>query len=338
MKKIILLLSIVFSIEAHASRFYKFDYKVTPGEDFTTILKRFTKYDAFIDSKSPTTVKTMKLNPSVEWKELQGGESLVLYFEDSVFDLEKYNKYISNNLAKIEEIEFKVKKNNFKLPEGYNASIYYMASYGSFSQANAEVAKINFTQNSPLTLGFTNSYFFKNSPFSVTVGVFSSILDVKVENMDDASLKMPADFGSNLYLEYRWEPKNITFFAGPEYDIFHTFNMEALLEEQRVYTDKTSVLYLAAGFSKYFNFFNKDFIIKGAISRSISTSYTRSAPVYTNGYLDEGAYEGFKYMLFVNYKFTDKIYFQSLIKLHNMEGPSKLNSLRVGLGVGYVLF
>ena len=43
-------------------------------------------------------------------------------------------------------------------------------------------------------------------------------------------------------------------------------------------------------------------------------------------------------MLYVNYKFNEQIYFHSLLKYHAMTGPSDLTTLRVGVGVGYILF
>jgi hypothetical protein len=85
--------------------------------------------------------------------------------------------------------------------------------------------------------------------------------------------------------------------------------------------------------------FNKQFSLKAAISRSILTAYQNNDPraVETSptqiNYSDR--FNGNRFLLYLNYKFTEKIYFHSLFKYHSFAGPSKITSYRIGVGIGY---
>ena len=306
------------------------------------ILKRFVKIDSFINRRSPTVQKTMKKNPKVSnWKKLIPGNSLELYIEDSVMDLEKYAKYETEILDKIAEAEQVALEKTSIYPVGFKASFFYMASLGIFTQETPSVAKINFYQNSPVSLGTSFSYYPKNSNFSYSGSLYFSQLTASVADISNESVTVPPEIGGNAFLEYRVDRLKATIYGGPDYETFSSFNMEGLQNDKKIYVDKSTALYATLGISKSYQVFSRKFFLKFSLSKSVSTNYQKNAPpptIQVSEFKDEGAYDGMKYLLYLNYKFSDKFFLHSLFKYHVMTGPSDLTTLRIGVGFGYVLF
>ncbi len=331
---------VFFATSVEAARFYRISYKVREGENFTSILKKFVRYDAIVNLKSPTTQKIFKKNPQIKnWRELNSGEVIELYIEDSVMDLKKYLAYEQDILNKIKEAEEETKRKISAYPEGFKASFFYMASVGIFSQESPIVAKIKFYQNSPLSLGTSLLYYPKDSEYSFSGSLYYSKLTASAENISNQVVSVPAEIGGNAYLEYRWTKRNLTLFGGPDYETFSTFNMGGLQVDRRIFVDETSAVYATFGVSKVFTIFDQNFFVKTSISKSISSQFKRNSEASISPeFNDNGAYDGFKYLFYLNYKFSDKFFFHSLFKYHSMTGPSDLTTLRIGVGFGYVLF
>ena len=306
------------------------------------ILKRFVKIDSFINRRSPTVQKTMKKNSKIiNWKKLNPGTSLELYIEDSVMDLDKYAQYESEILDKITEAEKLALEKTSIYPVGFKASFFYMASLGIFTQETPSVAKINFYQNSPVSLGTSFSYYPKSSNFSYSGSLYYSKLTASVADISNESVTLPPEIGGNAFLEYRVDRLKATIYAGPDYETFSTFNMEGLQNDKKIYVDKSTALYATMGISKSYQIFSRNFFLKLSLSKSLSTNYQKNAPpptIQVSEFKDEGSYDGMKYLLYLNYKFSDKFFLHSLFKYHVMTGPSDLTTLRIGMGFGYVLF
>lgn len=343
MNKTILFLFFCFlSFEAFAAKYYRLQYQVRQNENFSMILKRFVKIDSFINIKSPTVKKTMKKNPAItNWRKLTPGTSVELFIEDKVMDLAKYQEYEDELLQKIAEAEEEALNKTNLYPEGFKASFFYMASLGIFTQETPTVAKMNFYQNSPISLGTSFSYYPKQSKFSYSGSLYYSKLTASVADISNESVDIPPELGANGYLEYRVDRWKATLYGGADYETFSTFNMEGLQNDKKIYVDDSKALYATLGFSKSYQFFNRNFFFKTSISKSLSTTYKKNAPpptIQVSDFRDEGAYDGMKYLIYLNYKFSDRFFLHSLFKYHSMTGPSELTTLRIGLGFGYVLY
>ncbi len=339
MKKYFLFIFLFFSPQILAEKYYQLRYKVKPGENFSMVLKKFVKFDAIVNLKSPSVQKIMKSNPQVEnWRSLQPGTDLELFIEDSIIDMNRYKQYEDDMLKKIAGMEEKLieAKKRSGNPTGLKGSIFYMASYGLFSQDKSTIASIKFYQNSPMTLGTAMTYYPQDSNLSYSGSAYYSALLASGSNLGAKKVSIPAEIGANAYLEYKWQSKNITFYGGPDYETFSTFNMDSLQEGSEIVVDKTAAIYATFGAAKSFSIFQKNIFMKASISKTISTTTTVGEGATAD--VDKTSYSGMKFLFYLNYKFSEKFYVHSLFKYHSMTGPSDLSTLRIGVGLGYVLF
>lgn len=317
--------------------YYTFNYKIEPGDSFGLILKKFVKDESIIHAKTPLVKKTMNNNPKVkDWYNLQPGSVLNLFISADFMDLEKYKPYESIVIKKVEAI--KEEKMVSTYPSGIKASLFYMNSSGTFSQTTPDTISINFKQNSPLTLGLSATFYPYGKPYSTSFSTYYSYLKAPSNSLNDETINVPPEIGFNFYEEYRWQKRNITFYAGPDFEKFSLFNLAGLQNDGKIYIDGVSVFYLTVGAAKSFTLFKKSFFSKLSISKSIFSSYQNNAPESSDNLLSTKSYTGFRYLFYLNYKVNNKLYLHSLLKYHTMSGPSNLTTLRIGFGIGYILF
>ena len=339
-KKVYILVLLVFFQSSYALNYYSFLYRVEDGDTFSLILKKFVKDLSIINAKTPLVRKTMSKNPQVKkWDKLSTGTVIELYISDDFMDLEKYKPYEKATLARLNEEE--EKKNVTKYPVGYKASLFYMSSLGMFNQKADNVAEINFKQNSPISLGASFSYYPKDKLYSFSYSLYFSYLLASANTLTTDTISIPPEIGGNFYYEYRLQKYNTTIYTGPDYESFSAFNLRGLQNDRKIYVDGITSLYLTIGMAKQFAMFNRQFFMKLSGSKSVMTGYKNNAPLSSidaSDHVDNGKYDGFKFMFYLNYKFSDKLYLHSLFKYHTMTGPSDLSTLRIGVGFGYILF
>lgn len=328
--------SSLFAIE-----YYQFMYKFEDGETFSDVLKKFVYDDAIINANTPLVKKNFKINTKIkDWEKIDKDSIIELFISKDMMDLSKYTPYQEVVLKSLEkEEELKLQKTAY--PEGLKGSIYYMSSLGSFTQSADNVAEIEFKQNSPVSLGTSFSYYPKDKLYSTSVSAYYSYLLASVSSITSDNVTIPPEIGGNLYGEYRYEKWNSLFYAGPDFEKFSVFNLRGLQNDKKIYVDSISAFYLTLGLAKTIKIFDKQLYSKLSLSKSIQTSYTNNAPrslIDASEFVDEGKYNGMRVLFYLNYKITDKYYLHSLFKYHSMTGPSDLTTLRIGLGVGYILF
>lgn len=334
MKSLLVLLLLVISVEAQAARFVKFKYKVKPNEDFADILKNFTKDSAIINRNAPTVEKIIANNKQVsDWSALEAGQEFDLYVEEESFDYSKFDLYMDESTKALEKIAQSKSFAEHFYAQGYKAYMYAMISVGNLSQSKSDLAEIKFKQTSPFTLGFNNAYFFKHSKWAIHGGGFYSSMRASLENLNNSKIDVPGEFGVNAYGEYRSDRLNLSFFSGLEYENFHSFNLNELATNQRVLVDDSNFVYFSVGISKYFKIYDHDFIARLMFSKSIASSYTTES---TLGAVKE--FDANKFMLYLNYKLSERFFFNSVIKYQTLSGNSEMDSLRLGIGVGYAFF
>lgn len=341
LKKLFLLLCLLLTISnAYALEYYAFKYKVEEGETFSLILRKFVKKPSVINAKTPLVKKTIKYNPHVkQWNNIPTDTIIELYISNDFMDLEKYKAYEKSTLEKIAEEDEKKKIPAY--PTGLKGSVFYMSSLGTFNQKAANVAEINFKQNSPVSLGTAFTFYPKDRLYSFSFSAYYSYLLASANSLTTDTISIPPEIGGNIYGEYRWQKFNTTLYLGPDYESFSTFNLQGLQNDKKIYVDGVTAIYLTVGMAKSFSLFNKQFFSKLSASKSLITSYKNNAPpsqIDASDHLDVGKYSGFRFLFYLNYKFNEKLYLHSLFKYHTMTGPSDLTTLRIGVGIGYILF
>ncbi len=338
MKVLFLLLVFViqnaFGQEAQ-EKFYKVKYIVERNDTLASSFKRFVKPDSVITRNSSSAQRTFKENPSVtNWKKLKPGQRIDLYIRTDLMDLKKYEDYLEHlklSLRKKYETENSISS---VLPQGFKGSIFYLASYGKFSQKDPKTAEVEFFQNSPVSTGVSLSYYPKDSNWSFASSAYMSYLLASGNNLDDSNVSVAPELGATFYPEYRFVNHNFTGYFGVDYERFSTFNMGGIQQNRKILLDQNTVLYATLGVAKLVPVFKSPFFTKFSISKSLTSSIDSNP----DGIESSGGYNGYKILWYVNKKFTDRLYFHSLFKYHWMDGPSELTTLRLGLGIGYILF
>lgn len=340
---LIFILTVSSQVHAKKVKYYKIPYIIKSKETYAQILKRFVKAESIINYRTPMVRRTMKANPNVKnWRKLPSGEKINLYISSDFLDLDKYKKYRKELRKKIlaakEKLQQQSKEINQKkkspFPTGLKGSLFYMASYGAFTQKNEQIAELTFLQNSPVSLGGAFTYYPEKSNFSVSWSAYVSYLLTAVNNLDSSDVSIPPEIGGNVYGEYRFVKQRFTGYFGLDFERFSTFNLGGIQEDEKIYVDESRVVYLTAGFSKLISLFGSKFFTKLSSSVSISETTTndpRGVPTFES-------YSGAKVLWYLNKKVSKKWFWHTLFKYHFMSGPSDLTTLRLGVGFGYILF
>lgn len=322
--------------KAGPETYYAFLYNIETEDTFASILRMFVKDDVIINKKTPLVDKIMFNNPHVkDWNVLPNAEIITLFIPPSYLDTEKYKKVFTERRGKIEAAK-KLIEEKTSSPEGLRGSLFYMASLGDFTQTSPAGTKVTYNQNSYGTLGLQGNYYLKDSLYSFASSIYVSAFTPADTILPPKNVTLPVEIGLNAYGEYLWKQPLITIHGGLDYEKFSSFNMDGVEEQQKIFLDRVSVIYLTAGLSHVFNVFNLPLFTRFSISQSVSSQSTL-------GYISSTATKkeslsGQKALFYLNYKFTDKFFFHSMFKFHKMSGPSELSSYRLGLGVGYILF
>lgn len=347
MKKIIFFLFLIFSlcqsVQAKKVKYYKIPYITKQKESFAQVLKRFVKVDTVINYSTPMVKRTMKANPIVEnWRKLPPGKKINLYISSDYLDLDKYKKYRSELKKKIlaakEKLQEQSKnveqKKKSPFPTGLKGSMFYMASYGAFTQKNENIAELTFLQNSPVSLGGAFTYYPEKSNFSVAWSMYFSYLLTAANNLDTSDVSIPPEIGGNVYGEYRFVRHRFTGYFGLDFERFSTFNLGGIQNDRKIYVDESRVLYVTAGFSKLISIFGSKYFTKLSSSVSVSETTTNDP----RGVPTTEPYSGAKILWYLNKKISKKWFMHTLFKYHFMSGLSDLTTLRLGVGFGYILF
>lgn len=328
----LMMTSVTFAQDAKPT-YFNFLYKVEEGDTFASMLRTFVKDDTVINKTTPLVEKNMRFNPKIkDWNKLIPGSLISVYIPEEMMDMDKYKSRQTVVVTKTEEVK-KTIMAKISPPDGFKGSVFYMASWGNFSQSS-QGTTVDYKQNSLVTLGLQGNYFPKNSLYSYSSSIYFSTFTAADTTLPPNTVKLPAEIGLNVYGEYLWKKPRISWHAGLDYEKFSAFNIEGITNDQRIYLDRVSVIYATAGLSHVFNFFDKPFFIKASFSKSVSSNSTSE---YSGVTSDKGL-DGMKALFYLNYKFTDKFFLHSMLKIHSMSGSSDLSSTRLGVGVGYILF
>lgn len=320
-------------------RYYKIPYIIQDNDDLSRILRRFVYDDSVINQSTPLVQRTQMNNKNVEdWAKLERGQRIDLFISEDFLDKSKLDRYREQMRQRVQELRNEVvtkseEESKVPRPTGLKGSVFYMASYGRFTQTGDNLADIVFQQNSPVTFGSAFSFYPEQGRLSYSWSAYFSHLVAASNSLDETIIDIPLEIGANFYTEYRFDKLRFTGYAGLDYERFHTFNLQGIIDEAKIFLDENKVYYLTAGATGMVNIFKTSFLTKLSVSVSLSSSTTAG---YEDG-LNEN-FSGFKALWYVNKKISEKFYVHTLLKYHKMSGPSELSTLRVGAGVGYILF
>lgn len=337
----ILLLIFLTPMISHGQnvRYYKIPYIIQDNDDLSRILRRFVYDDSVINQSTPLVQRTQMNNKNVEdWAKLERGQRIDLFISEDFLDKSKLDRYREQMRQRVQELRNEVvtkseEESKVPRPTGLKGSVFYMASYGRFTQTGDNLADIVFQQNSPVTFGSAFSFYPEQGRLSYSWSAYFSHLVAASNSLDETIIDIPLEIGANFYTEYRFDKLRFTGYAGLDYERFHTFNLQGIIDEAKIFLDENKVYYLTAGATGMVNIFKTSFLTKLSVSVSLSSSTTAG---YEDG-LNEN-FSGFKALWYVNKKISEKFYVHTLLKYHKMSGPSELSTLRVGAGVGYILF
>lgn len=326
--------------KAFGASFYSFTYYFKDGDTYPNLLKQFVVDGTIINSKSPTVIKTIKMNPQVKnWRQLETGQKVKLYFVKKIFDMKAYKAYRAE--LKKQKIADKkkeiIKKKKEKVlaarPNGFKASLFYMTSSGEFNQESTkDSVNVDFSQNSPYTFGFSALYYPHMKPYSYSASIYSSALNASTSNVGN-DVDVNNELGITAYIQHDLYEYGFSYYGGFDYESFSTFNTGLFANSSLIGIDENKVLYLTAGLAKLFKIGSFPLFVKYSVSKSLSTSNT-TAP---GGVPAAETYDGFKTILYLNHKFHKRWFVHGLAKLHKMSGPDELSVTRIGIGFGYIL-
>ena len=310
------------------NKYYRVPYTIRKGDTFAGIIKRFVKLNSLIDGSTQMVRKTIKNNPNIsDWENLKEGQDIFLYISPVYIDKSKISFY----LEQFKKKPFKVAKFKSKIKKRFNSSLFYMASYGQFTQENSTLGTITFVEASPVSLGYSMSYFPKKSLLGMSASAYYSYLLAPSNNLDSQKVEVPGEVGFNIYGEYDLVDYNFNLYGGLDFEKFTTFDLATSQNESRIALNENSIFYLTAGITNVFNVNDRIFFTKLSLSKSVTSSISSEATSAPN------PYDGFKYMIYINTKLTEKVFAHSLLKIHTMSADDDLTTVRFGVGIGYSL-
>lgn len=322
-------------IKSKKVKFIKLPYRVSKDKErLSEIYKKFIKDDSIVSINHPMVEKTIKNNKRINFNNLKANSRFELYISVDLLDFDKLSKFQFNLKKSQRTTQEKLDKLKEELSESpLRASVFYMASYGSFTQNNPAHADVTFLQNSPISLGLSVSYYPKEKPYNFAGSIYYSYLTTALIDQTDDEVKVDPEIGGNIYFSYKLKSPKMSWYTGFDFEKFNTFNLENLQKNSLVTFDTNQVIYLTVGASRSIDILGHKFFTKLSYSHSVVSSRDNSfaASEYNE------TFSGSKVLFYLFKNLGNSFFAHSLFKYHWMSGPSDITTLRLGLGFGYIL-
>lgn len=300
------------------------DYHVQKNVELQEIIRSFVKKDTPQDSISESVFITKKKNINIkDWDNLKKGDIVKLYLVPQSVDQEKFKIYK----------KFNNEKNRSRM------SVFLMPSVGYFSQSKTGTAAVKYVQLSPVALGISYGFSPSEKKYSFNTSLYYSYL-LSTSNKGDtagvnaSNVSIPPEIGGNIYGEYFYEKENISVYSGIDGEQFSSFDLNGVLNDDKIYLDRNLIFYVTVGIAKNISYNQEKFSMKLSISKSFFGSFESGRPDSLNG----AKLSGYKMMLYFNYQVSNKWSIGSLVKYHSFSGDNTLSSLRIGAGINYHVF
>lgn len=322
-------------IKSKNVKFIKLPYRVTKDKErLSEIYKKFIKDDSIVSVNHPMVEKTIKGNKNINFNNLKAKSRFELYISVDLLDFDKLSKFQINLKESQRITNEKLNRLKEKLSDSpWRSSVFYMASYGSFTQNNPTHADVTFLQNSPISLGLSTSYYPKDKPYNFAGSIYYSHLTTAMINQTDEEVNVDPEIGGNIYFSYKLKSPKISWYTGLDFERFNTFNLENLQINGLVTFDTNQVLYLTVGASRSIDILGHTFFTKLSYSHSIVSQRSNS---FAASEFNQ-TFSGSKVLFYLFKNLGNGFFAHSLFKYHWMSGPSDITTLRLGLGFGYIL-
>ncbi|MFZ9000508.1 MAG: hypothetical protein ACO20H_04350 [Bacteriovoracaceae bacterium] len=249
--------------------------------------------------------------------------------EQELLREEDINQYISERKALRQKAEDSFPKSPKKK---FGLFGFYAVSQGSFNEeVPSQGVRAENDQNSPFTLGAGFHFKLSNETW-LSGSYYSSHLTGTTENELGESVKIPTETGMNFYYNKASNSPGLSFYGGVDKETFSTFNIDELQSGEELAVRNHDITYITAGLSHFFFLFNKTFLFKGSISRSIFSSMSPESS------LSDKSYSGIKFITYLNYIYSDQYAFFAFWKNHNLSGATDVSINRLGLGLSITFY
>ncbi len=319
------------------TKMFKIKLVTKKNDGLARMYRKFAKEDAIIRKSTKMVGLTLKdkRNAKIKnWRRMKAGQTVVLHLDPKFIEVSKVRAFLKKQRAEKRKL---AKKNQKKKKENtsLNHNIYYMASQGQFKQDDTDLGTAEFSQNSPVTLGYMYTFRPEKNNYSLSMSTYFSYLVATSSNISDDAKSVPMEIGTNLYYDHPFKigESNHAVFTGFDYERFNTFNLEGVENRSELIFDQNSIFFFTLGYSKVLSFTSSfNLLMKLSFSQSVSSSRA-------SGYSDETksseVYQGNKFLFFLATKIYGNWTMSFLVKQHTLTGPSAVSSLRIGLGTGY---
>lgn len=333
MKLISIIIVFIYQINIFANsgvnkrevKFLKIKYEVKKRMSLQSIYKGILYDDVKYSDKYKMVRATKKYNEQVgDWNKLSP-QNIFLYVDTSKVNISKLIK--GQKLSENQENQLRTKSNVIGRKNQYKYSLFYMASFGDFTQ-DKNTSKVIFKQNSSFTLGLSLNYKLNIEKLSLSSSLYYSHLDTASANLNFDDVELDAEIGGNLYGNYKLL-KGFKLYSGVDYERFNTFNIDRLNNNSEIVFDKNQIVYLTFGLEKLLKILDRNILTKVSYSHSLFSFRSTSSGD------SEEEYSGGKFMIYTSMDIYKKFYLHLLYKKHIMTGPSDLDISRFGIGFGY---
>ncbi len=299
-------------------------YQITDEKNLPQILRKFLKSGSRLKSDGPVFKINKERNSHIDdWNDLDEGAEIDLYLPKGMVSAKKFKAYLALKKRRLEE-------SKRKAPSPWNTSVFYMASYGRFTQTQREI-NISFQQNSPLSLGVSTGYRLGDN-YSLSASLYASYLTSASNGLGGSDVAVRPEIGGNGYLSRKFGD-NWSFFTGVDFERFTTFNINSIRLTSEIFLDENRMSFATFGIDKVIQTKKTSLLLRFSISPVINSQRLS----YTTAEEFEEVFSGIKYLIYINASINKKYYFHVLYKQHSMTGPGDLNVSRIGLGIGYNL-
>ena len=285
----------------------------------------------------PMITKTLENNRHVKsWNNMKAGVPISIYLDATSTDLSKLNpfiqKYDSTDFSPSISLKSKSYQRFSKRSKAtYVGNIYYMLTSGMYYQTQGR-SHLTYRQNSLKTLGGSLSYYNHTNFSYFLTGSFSFLNNITTLQSNDVKKNLNNLF-VNFTTSYKFKRLPISVYLGLDFEKTLTFDFEALLTYSRIFFDSNRMLYLTFGILKSFKIKNRDLFLKFSIAKSILSSRVSESPTIQN----QSTYHGIKTFLYLFSPINKRIFLQSYLKYHSLEGPSNIKILTGAIGLGFFL-
>jgi hypothetical protein len=176
----------------------------------------------------------------------------------------------------------------------------------------------------------------QGSDFGISASIYYSYLLPTTSKGADGTtppnkVSIPPELGGNLYGLFPIQEWPILY-GGLDIEKFSSFNLDGIVNENIVYIDRNTILYITAGIIKKISEGNSSYTFKFSLSKSIMGTFENGNP---DPLSQKTILSGYKIMAFTSIKMSPDWSTDMMVKYHSFSGDITLSTMRIGVGLTY---